>query len=144
VTQTVLARLAPMLSDAPLADDAPTALVAGTPGELHAVGGRMVADFLEAEGWDVLLVGPDTPAEDLIGLVGEHHPDVVALSTTLPGNALAAGRVFAALRHLEPPPLLVAGGRAYEGDAARARAAGADVFAADPDDLLRELAARLA
>jgi methanogenic corrinoid protein MtbC1 len=144
VTQSVLARLAPLLSDAPLAPDAPTAMVAGTPGELHAVGGRMVADFLEGGGYDVLHVGPDAPLEDLVAIVTDRRPDVVALSTTLPGNVLAAGRVFAALRQVDRPPLLVAGGRAYEGDAARALAAGADLFAADPDDLLGELAARLA
>jgi MerR family transcriptional regulator, light-induced transcriptional regulator len=144
VTQTVLARLAPLLSDAPPLPGARTAVVAGTPGELHAVGGRMVADFLEAAGYDVLLLGPDAPLDELVALVSERRPAVVALSTTLPGNLLAAGRVFAALRRVDGPPLLVAGGRAYDGDAARALAAGADVFATDPDDLLRELAARLA
>jgi methanogenic corrinoid protein MtbC1 len=144
VTQTVLARVAPMLGgDAPLSPTAHTAIVAGTTGELHAVAGRMVADFLEGAGWDVLLLGVDVPAEDLVALAHEHHPDVVALSTTLPGNVLAAARVFATLRRVDPAPLLVAGGRAYEGDAQRALLAGADVFAADPDELLRELDARL-
>jgi MerR family transcriptional regulator, light-induced transcriptional regulator len=146
ITQTILARLAPTLEDAgsTRADGRPRlALVAGTPGELHAIGSRMVADFLEASGWDVLLLGPDAPAGDILALTRERSPDVVALSTSLSFNLLAAGRVFAALRALQRPPLLVAGGRAYEGRADRALVAGADVFAADPEMLVRELALRL-
>jgi methanogenic corrinoid protein MtbC1 len=146
ITQTVLARLAPSLEDAASAfagDRRRLAIVAGTPGELHGIGARMVADFLEASGWDVLLLGPDTPVGEIVALATERTPDVVALSTSLSFNLLAAGRVFARLRELDVAPLLIAGGRAYEGHADRALLAGADVFAADPEALLRELALRL-
>jgi methanogenic corrinoid protein MtbC1 len=146
ITQTVLARLAPALEDAGAALDGDRrrlALVAGTPGELHAIGARMVADFLEGSGWEVLLLGPDAPAGEILAMTRERGPDVVALSTALSFNLLAAGRVFAALKALDDPPLLVAGGRAYEGRADRALLAGADVYAADPELLVRELALRL-
>ena len=143
ITQTVLARLAPELEDAvatPGGGPRPVAVVAGTPGERHAIGARMVADFLEASGWDVLLLGADTPPDEIVALTRDRRPDVVALSTSLSFNLLAAGRVFAALRGLEHPPLLVAGGRAYEGRSQRALLNGADLFAADPDALVRALA----
>jgi methanogenic corrinoid protein MtbC1 len=147
ITQTVLARLAPSLEDAETAfaggDRRRLAIVSGTPGERHSIGARMVADFLEAAGWDVLLLGGDAPSEEIARLAAERRPDVVALSTSLPFNLLAAGRVFARLRQQDAPPLLVAGGRAYEGRADRALLAGADVFASDPEALLRELAPRL-
>jgi methanogenic corrinoid protein MtbC1 len=146
ITQTVLARLAPSLEEAgaALADGRRRlAIVAGTPGELHAIGARMVADFLEGSGWEVLLLGPDAPTAEIVAMARERAPDVVALSTSLSFNLLAAGRVLAALRGLDDPPLLVAGGRAYEGRADRALVAGADIFAADPEMLVRELALRL-
>ena len=144
ITQTVLARLAPSLEqDGEPGHRARIAVVAGTPHELHAIGARMVADFLEASGWDVLLLGADTPQGEIVALARDRRPDVVALSTSLSFNLLAAGRVFAALRHLDPAPLLVAGGRAYEGRAERALINGADVFAADPETLVRELSLRL-
>jgi MerR family transcriptional regulator, light-induced transcriptional regulator len=147
ITQTVLARLAPSLEETGGAlatgDRRRLALVAGTPHELHAIGPRMVADFLEASGWETLLLGPDTPSADIVALARERRPDVVALSTSLSFNLLAAGRVFAALRRLDPTPLLVAGGRAYEDLPDRALAMGADVFAADPELLVGELALRL-
>lgn len=146
ITQTVLARLAPSLEDAAAAfagDRRRSAIVAGTPGELHGIGARMVADFLEASGWEVLLLGPDTPVGEIVALTTQRTPDVVALSTSLSFNLLAAGRVFTRLRELSAPPLLVAGGRAYEGQADRALLAGADVFASDPGALLQELSLRL-
>lgn len=146
ITQSVLARLAPTLEDAEAAfarGPRRLALVAGTPGELHTIGPRMVADFLEGSGWDVLLLGPNTPTGELAGHVEARAPALVALSTSLSFNLLAAGRVFATLRRLAPVPLLVAGGRAYEGQPDRALLAGADLFAADPESLLRELALRL-
>jgi MerR family transcriptional regulator, light-induced transcriptional regulator len=147
ITQTVLARLAPSLGQegAAFAHEGRTrlAVVAGTPRELHAIGARMVADFLEASGWDVLLLGADTPQDDIVALARARQPDMVALSTSLSFNLLAAGRAFAALRRLDPAPLLVAGGRAYEGQPDRALTNGADVFAADPETLVRQLALRL-
>jgi methanogenic corrinoid protein MtbC1 len=146
ITQTALARLAPSLDDAEAAfarGPRRVALVSGTPGELHAIGARMVADFLEASAWEVLLLGGEAPAGEIVALARQRNPDIVALSTSLSFNLLAAGRVFAALRRLDPVPLLVAGGRAYEGQADRALVVGADLFAADPELLLRELALRL-
>ncbi|WP_205699425.1 B12-binding domain-containing protein [Conexibacter sp. SYSU D00693] len=145
VTQTVLATLVGRLEeDGDVAADRGTAVVAGTPGELHALGLSMVRDFLEVDGWTVHCLGPDCPTGALVELVERQAPDVVALSTALPQHLLAAGAVFAALRRLPAPPLLVAGGRAYAGDEARARAVGADLLAADPRALVLELRARAA
>ncbi|HEU4974635.1 MAG TPA: cobalamin-dependent protein [Baekduia sp.] len=144
ITQTLLARLAPELGDGRVAaGPMRLALVGGTPGELHALGARMVADFLESGGWDVLMLGPDTPADEIVATAAAHRPEVVALSTALPSNLLPAARVFGALRRLDPPPLLVAGGRAYDGRPQRALTAGADLFATDPVALLDDLRARL-
>jgi methanogenic corrinoid protein MtbC1 len=118
------------------------ALVSCSPGELHAIGGQMVADFLEADGWEALLLGPDTPAEELARIAGREGVELVALSTALPAHLLAAGAACAALRRLERPPFIVAGGQAFAGDERRALAVGADAYAGDPETLLRLLAER--
>jgi MerR family transcriptional regulator, light-induced transcriptional regulator len=118
------------------------AVVSGSPGELHALGLQMIADFLEADGWTVRALGPDTPADELAGVAREHRADVVALSTALPTNLLAASHACAQLRHLERPPLIVAGGQAYQGSRDRALAVGADEFAPDPEALIAVLTER--
>jgi hypothetical protein len=48
-------------------------------------------------------------------------------------------RTLQLLHQLPSPPYLVVGGRAYGGDAALARAVGADAFADDPQTLLELL-----
>src|SRR3712207_2377349 len=52
ITQSVLARLSARLAP-PGAGHGRRAIVSCSPGELHVVGGRMVADFLEADGLSV-------------------------------------------------------------------------------------------
>lgn len=119
------------------------AIVACAPGELHAVGAHFVADFLEGDGWEVLMLGPSTPLLALADLVRVTRPAVVALSTTLGSNLPATAAVMTDLSSLDPRPLLVVGGAAFGGREILAREFGADVYAADAEalrDRLREAA----
>jgi methanogenic corrinoid protein MtbC1 len=51
-------------------------------GELHEIGVRMVADFFEMEGWDVVYLGANTPATDIIGVIRERRADLLAVSAS--------------------------------------------------------------
>ena len=141
ITAAVLARIAGRLTPG-AGGSGRRAIVSCSPGELHVLGGQMVADFLEADGWDVLLLGADTPADELARLAAAEGVDLVALSTALPVHLLAAGTACAALRRLADPPFIVAGGQAFAGDPRRALAVGADAYAGDPGTLLRLVAGR--
>jgi MerR family transcriptional regulator, light-induced transcriptional regulator len=129
ITMAQLAWLAPLLVMPPPIPR--LAILAGTPGELHVVGLRMVADFLEGDGLEVLDLGAATPADDLIALVAARGPDVVGLSTALTTHLLDARAIVAGLHALPEPPLVAVGGAAYGGDAELAAKVGADLFAAD-------------
>ncbi len=142
ITAAVMAELAGRIQPSGAAGVGRRAIVSCSPGELHVLGGQMVSDFLEADGWEVLLLGADTPAQELARVAEAEGVELVALSTALPVHLLAAGTACAALRRLESPPFIVAGGQAFGGDERRARAVGADAFAADPGTLLRLLAQR--
>ena len=144
ITQSVIAALGLHLSGGEPVGAGRIALVSATPGEQHALGGQMVADFLEAQGWNVLHLGADIPGEELVGLAEQRRPAVVCLSTALPGHLLSVTRTCQLLRGLTPAPYIVVGGRAYDGDRARAAAMGADAFADDPEGLLELLAERFA
>src|SRR6478609_3502551 len=65
--------------------DGRLASVTGTPEEQHTLGMRMVADFLEADGWEVLMLGAGAPVEDLLAMVNHEQPDLIALSTATAG-----------------------------------------------------------
>jgi methanogenic corrinoid protein MtbC1 len=142
ITQVVIAGLGLHVYAGPPIGAGRVAVVSSSPGELHALGGQMVADFLEAQGWEALHLGPDTPAHEVVELVRERNAAVVALSTALSGHLLSVTRVCQLLRRLPAPPYIVVGGRAYAGDPTRALALGADAFAADPQELLAVLGRR--
>lgn len=142
ITQTVIAGLGLHLAGGEPVGLGRSAVVASSEGEIHALGTRMVADFLEAQGWTVLALGADIPAEEVAEVVRAREAELVALSTALPGHLLSVTRTCQLLRRLPRPPLVIVGGRAYDGDEARSRAVGADGFAEDPRALLELLALR--
>jgi methanogenic corrinoid protein MtbC1 len=138
VTQQLLDELSARMRMPPR--DGRLAVVTGTPGERHALGARMVADFLEADGWEVLPLGADTPAADLAALVDSERPDVVALSTSTAGSLPGIVDVLERLGRLRPRPCLVVGGQFWTAETSQAaHELGADVVVRD----LRELTAVL-
>jgi MerR family transcriptional regulator, light-induced transcriptional regulator len=141
-TQTLIARLpAP-----PLATPRPErrAITTATQTELHALGPRFLADFLEREGWTVIDLGADTPTEDLVRFVAHIKPTLVCLSTTLTTNLTHAQDAITALRKLSDPPLIAVGGHAYQNNELLATTLGADLHALDAATFLQTLRARLA
>jgi methanogenic corrinoid protein MtbC1 len=133
-TQSAMARLAERLADGrPRRVRPGSAIVACVSDELHAVGGRMVADFLEADGWDVTFLGQLTPGLELTEMAARHGAQVVALSAALSDRVPRVAEVCAALRALDPTPFVLVGGQAFGGSAERALRTGADAYAADAD-----------
>ena len=62
-------------------------------GDLHDIGKNLVGMMMEGAGFEVIDLGVDVKAEDLIEAVKEHNPDIVALSallTTTMGNMKSA------------------------------------------------------
>ena len=52
-------------------------------GDLHDIGKNLVGMMMEGAGFEVIDLGVDVKAEDLIEAVKEHNPDIVALSALL-------------------------------------------------------------
>jgi methanogenic corrinoid protein MtbC1 len=138
-TQSLMARLADRLDGgAPRRDR--RVLVACAEGELHSIGVRMVSDFLEADGWDVLFVGALSPPSAVAELAAAQSVDVVALSASLGQRVPEIEHAIAALRAQETVPVIAVGGQAFGGDAAVALRTGADIYAPDAATFARELA----
>ena len=132
-TQSAMARLAESLAEGPRRVCPGTAVVACVSDELHAVGGRMVADFLEADGWRVVFLGQLTPGTDLAALAAEQGAALVAVSAALPERVPLVAETCAALHGLDPAPFLLVGGQAFGGSAERALRTGADAYAEDAE-----------
>jgi methanogenic corrinoid protein MtbC1 len=111
--------------------------------ERHALPARILGDFLESAGWEVLVIGADTPARDLLELVADEQPDLVCLSVTLPQHMETTFELLGALGTVDPRPMLAVGGQAWDGNASMAGALGADVVVDDPRELVAVLADKL-
>jgi MerR family transcriptional regulator, light-induced transcriptional regulator len=98
--------------------------------EQHELGLRMLGDVLEADGWDVHLLGASTPARDLAAHVRRVEPAAVALSCVTPLAVPSLILAVELLRADDPGLPVVLGGWAVVHYPAVARAAGASaVFA---------------
>ncbi len=124
--------------------DGRLAIVTATPQEQHALGARMVADFLEADGWEAMLLGPGPPARDVVELVDLERPDVVALSTSTAAVLPGVVEELGALAELRPRPLIVVGGRFWTAEtSAAAREFGADLVIPDAREAVATLRERV-
>lgn len=75
-----------------------TALVASGPGELHEVGARMVADFLEAEEWEAFYLGGNLAQVDILSSLKRCRPFLLVLSVTSAFSLEATRQLIWAIR----------------------------------------------
>lgn len=84
ITESLLALLYPSLF---LMDhNGRKAVVTCAMNEYHQIGGKMIADIFEVNGWDSHFLGANTPVPSLLEHIESYQPDVVALSLSLYGN----------------------------------------------------------
>lgn len=89
------------------------AVITAAPNEFHELGARMIADFLEIDGWDTAFLGADTPAEDLIQLLRGGKHELLGISVMMPFNLDKVGSLIAAIRaipELAALKIMVGGG----------------------------------
>lgn len=58
-------------------------VAACAPNELHELGVRMIADFLEMEGYNTYYIGANVPPKSVIAALIERKADILALSATM-------------------------------------------------------------
>ncbi|MBC7962645.1 MAG: cobalamin B12-binding domain-containing protein [Steroidobacteraceae bacterium] len=73
-------------------------VMTGVEGELHQVGANMVADVLEADGWDVMFLGTNVPEEGAIESIRQHKADIFGISSTMFFNIPKVIRLVEATR----------------------------------------------
>ncbi|WP_353893606.1 cobalamin-dependent protein [Proteinivorax hydrogeniformans] len=73
-------------------------IVTCSPNEFHEVGGRMIADALEFDGWDVHYMGANVPIEELLLNIEKISPNILAISTAMPFNLDATQHIVERVR----------------------------------------------
>jgi len=117
-----------------------TAVLASVQGNAHSLGLRMVADMFEIAGWEAMFLGANVPPADVVRMLDERRPTLLALSVCLPTQLVAAraliGEVRAELGQARPEVWI--GGLATLGEGHAWRATGADGWARDPQHAVEQ------
>lgn len=116
-------------------------LVAMAAGELHDLGGEMVAEVLRGAHYEVLSLGADTPHRSLVRAV-ERIRDLDAVIVGATMNARSAGEAVVAIKEVRRDLPVIVGGRAFSGSVPSEL--GADGFISGPASAVAELEAALA
>jgi len=86
-------------------------MLAAPSGEHHVVALRMVANLLRDAGYTVVMLGADVPPHALAASAGQHEPDVICLSATMPGGDDQVLIAISAVQAQLPGARYVIGGR---------------------------------
>ena len=86
-------------------------LLATPAGELHVIALRMVSNLLREAGYEVVMLGPDLPPDALGRAAARWKPDVVCLSTTMPGGDDRVLIAMYEVQHRRPEATFLIGGR---------------------------------
>lgn len=137
-TKMVLSRLRPHAATPPPLGR--TVVLAAVAGNQHDLGPQIVADFFEMDGWQVILLGADMPATDLVQAVEVFRADLLGLSVSLSSQLVALEQAIATVRRSacgERVKILVGGpALAHSGDLPREL--GADAYAATAAEAVAE------
>lgn len=145
ITQLAMSRLYEELFGGRV-DAGPLLVAACADHERHELGLRMICDLLELDGWDTVFLGASVPVEDLVEMVKERRPAVVALSASITPHLARVREAVEAIRAAMPEvaPVIAIGGRAFADDDALARRMGADITAKDAVEVAERLKERFA
>ena len=115
-TATVQYVIAQIYSELPLAvHSRGRAVVTGVAGEFHQVGANIVADMLEADGWNVRFLGTNMPHRGIVAAVGDGEIDLLGISATMLFNLPHVRALVLEVREKlgARAPRIVVGGSAF-------------------------------
>ena len=111
ITESLLSLVYPVVFTSPRKGR--RAIVACVANEYHQLGGKMVADVFEMQGWDAYFLGANTPVNDLLELIDDKVPDILGLSLAIYFNISGLTRTIKEVRHYFSDLPMVVGGQAF-------------------------------
>lgn len=135
-----IAALTPSLKSEGDPPERETVVIGVVEGDVHEIGKNMVGVMLEAEGYEVVDLGYDVPAQKFLDEMSANNAEVLALSTMMTTTLPNMRRTVESANSLDPKPLVIVGGAPLsEAVAEDMGAAGYEDNAAKVHTLLRNL-----
>ena len=90
------------------------AIICCAANEYHQVGGKMVADIMELNGWDTYFLGANIPVDQVVSFIDEKKPDLVGLSLSIYFNFPSLKKEIEAIQAHFPDLDIIVGGQAFK------------------------------
>jgi MerR family transcriptional regulator, light-induced transcriptional regulator len=115
------------------------AIVTAAVNEFHEIGAWMISDVLEQDGWQVRYLGANTPDNELLKMVDEYSPDLLAISVTMPFSVVAVKDIVESIKAsaFHRALKVIVGGRVFNDNPELVEFVGAHGFAANAEEALR-------
>ena len=121
-----------------------TVLLICGPEDSEEIAAQMVCDLLEADGYEVYLLGGGVANDEIVNEIGQMNTDVLvvfgAVSNTVPETRLLIDRLHSI--GVCPKLQIVVGGGVFNRADGLAEEIGADLWAKDPADLVKSMGSR--
>ena len=113
-------------------------IVTATDNEHHEIGARIIADFLEMDGWNVIYLGSNVPEKDLLKTIKEENPTIICLSVTMVFNIDHVQDIILKIReqNKQNSMKIVVGGYAFSRATIDDRKLGADEILLNGEELI--------
>ncbi|MBB5020794.1 cobalamin B12-binding domain-containing protein [Desulfurispira natronophila] len=111
LTERLMSLVYPRIFSAP--HNGKKAVVSCVANELHQIGGRMVADVFELNGWDGYFLGANTPIPDMCSMLELKQPQVLALSLSIYFNMEHLYQALGEVQQKYPHLPVIVGGQAF-------------------------------
>ena len=90
-----------------------SAILACPAGEQHQLGVQIASELLASYGWQTLLLGANTPTDDLVKFIDQMHPNLLCLSLTIPDHLPSLLALLIKVTALYPDLPILASGSAF-------------------------------
>jgi len=116
-------------------------LIFSGPSESDELAGQLAADLLESDGYETRFAGGGVANDEILGEIGEHHPDVLLMFSSGATDAPNIRLIIDTVREINAAPQMqiVVGGGVFNRADGLAEEIGADLWARTPSELLTRL-----
>ncbi|MCR4599539.1 MAG: homocysteine S-methyltransferase family protein [Acetatifactor sp.] len=132
--------LEPLLLEGRKGEDMPVVVIATVEGDIHDIGKNLVALMLKNYGFQVIDLGKDVPASEIIKAAKEHNAKIIALSALMTTTMQRMREVVEEVKRIKLPVKVMIGGAVITQE--YADEIGADGYSRDAADAVK-LAKRL-
>jgi methanogenic corrinoid protein MtbC1 len=99
--------------------------------EQHAMGIRIINDFLEMDGWETYYMGANVPTVAVLSAIEDIQPNFIALSVTLTPHIKQLNELISEIKKKNPSLKIMVGGYPFLRDHTLWQKVGADGFASN-------------